>query len=140
MLWFFFVGVALFAMIGSAVFENDSLLWLQIAFFIITAVIVVGLQVLFVIEIFGEKFKIWKLQKQWRAEHGKQVKKRCIHCSYCRTSISRTFYTPEYRDVLAQRVPSYCKKFACRLRHDIDLRCISEYPSKIEYEDDSDLY
>ena len=134
-LWLFFAGIFLFTMIAAAVFENDSLGWLQVIFAVIIAIIVIGLQVLFVIEIFGEKFKIRKLRKQWEVEHGKQLKKRCIHCHYCRTSISRTFYTPKYRNVLAQKVPSYCRKFSCRLRRDIDLRCIAEYPSKIEYED-----
>lgn len=134
-LWFFFAGVILFVIVADAVFKNDSLVWLQAIFGAIISILVIGLQVLFLIEIFGEKIRIRKLRKKWEAEHGKQFKKQCIHCHYCRTSISRTFYTPKYRNVLVQKVPSYCRKFSCRLRRDIDLRCIAEYPSKIEYED-----
>lgn len=82
---------------------------------------------------FKDYLKLLKKNKEFVLRNGKQERLVCINCHYCVTFLYRPFYKyGSYRNVMAQKLPKYCRKFRKNLNPEVFLRCIAnEYEQVI---------
>lgn len=108
--------------------------WQEIILYIvINALWVVPLLIVFY-ECISDNRKRRKANKEYVRLHGKKEKKRCLDCKYCSWHYSRTFYTPEYRNLMVLKVPNYCKKFYSHLPQKNNQQCIALWLNNAEFD------
>ena len=69
---------------------------------------------------------------KWQKEHGKKLRRLCLHCEYCKTRLYRPFYN-SYE--LASFLPSYCRKLRRSLPSNSQQRCVAKYASQAMYDE-----
>lgn len=71
-----------------------------------------------------ESIKCQKNNKKYIKEHGLKLRLRCLDCKHCKWFYYHPFYKyGKYGNVMAQKLPKYCRFIKKELKPKYDLRC-----------------